>query len=298
MEKIDTLREVSKSVAQTFWGLWANFVDRLPYIVIAILVVLLFWGISSIASRSIDRVLRHSKLRTSLRELLVRLVSIGLWVTGLLIAALIVFPGLTPAKALGGLGVMSLAVGLAFKDIFENFFAGMLILWRFPFENGDFIECEGVVGRVEDVTARMTKVRMVSGELVVLPNAVLFKNAVKILTAQPARRMRVVIGVGYGESVANAVQLITKTVKSCSSIEQQHPVEVFPDEFADSSINIEVCWWAGSTPLAQRKSRGEVLTAIKEALDDANIEIPFPYRTLTFNGAVPIESIRHDDRSE
>lgn len=56
---------------------------------------------------------------------------------------------------------------MAFKDIFENLFAGILLLWRFPFERGDFIECEGIVGRVVDVTARMTRIRKSSGELMV-----------------------------------------------------------------------------------------------------------------------------------
>jgi len=65
--------------------------------------------------------------------------SIAVWIAGLMLAAVVVFPGLSPTKALGGLGLMSVAVGFAFKDSFENFFAGFVLPWRYPFENGDYI---------------------------------------------------------------------------------------------------------------------------------------------------------------
>jgi small-conductance mechanosensitive channel len=96
-------------------------------------------------------------------------------------------------------------VGFAFKDIFENFFAGVLILWRFSFEHGDFIECQGITGKVENVSVRTTEIRLVSDELVVIPNSVLFKNPVEILTNRKKRRLTVISGVAYGENVKKAV---------------------------------------------------------------------------------------------
>ncbi len=71
---------------------------------------------------------------------------------------------------------MSVAVGIAFKDIFEIFFAGILLFWRNPFDNGDFIECEGVEGRIKRTEIRLTKIWKTNGELVVVPNSYLFKN--------------------------------------------------------------------------------------------------------------------------
>ncbi|MEL6797006.1 MAG: mechanosensitive ion channel family protein, partial [Planctomycetota bacterium] len=66
-------------------------------------------------------------------------------------------------------------------------------------------------------------------------------------------------------------------------------------EFASSSVNFEVAWWTGSTPLARRESRDQVVAAIKRALDDAGIEIPFPYRTLTFTEPL---AMRNEDAAE
>ncbi len=96
---------------------------------------------------------------------------------------------------MAGLGIGSIAVGFAFKDIFENFFAGVLLLWRFPFERGDFIECNDVMGKVENMTVRSTLLREPSGELIVVPNATLYKNPVYMLIYRSPRRQQVVTGV-------------------------------------------------------------------------------------------------------
>lgn len=281
-EDLDSWQDISLSLLESLFGIWSAFVERLPYIFLGLTVILITWAVTALVNKAVLSAARRAKTRHSLAELFSRLATMAVWVIGLLLAAMVMFPGLTPSKALGGLGLISVAVGLAFKDIFENFFAGMLILWKFPFENGDFIECNGVMGRVEEVNIRMTKIRETSGELVVMPNATLFKNAVEVLTDQAVRRNRIEVGVAYGENVAAAVAVIQQTVESCHSLSGNRPVEVFPFAFGSSSIDIEVCWWSAPTPLAVRKSRAEVVTNIKSALDSAGIEIPFPYRTLTF----------------
>jgi small-conductance mechanosensitive channel len=128
----------------------------------------------------------------------------------------------------------------------------------------------------------MTQIRVPSGELVVVPNATLFKNPVTVLTSQDTRRVSIVTGVAYGEEVSEAVGVIQEAVQGCPSVDTTRDIQVFPQAFGSSSIDIEVAWWTGSTPLDVRRSRGEIVTAVKAALDRAGIEIPFPYRTLTF----------------
>lgn len=283
-------KEISADMASTLWSLWDALLDHVPVMVAGVICFLLGWTLIRIALAGIDRGLNHSKLRKSLRDLIRQLLSVAMWFVLLLVVAMIMFPELTPTKALSALGLLSIAVGLAFKDIFENFFAGMLILWRFPFENDDYIECDGFVGRVEKITVRMTQLRTVSGELVVLPNAILFKNPVTVLTHRPSRRLRIVCGVAYKEDVGNAVDVIEKAVSDCASVRQDKPIEVLPTEFGASSVDIEVCWWTAPTPGDFRRSRAQIIMAIKAALDKAGIEIPFPYRTLTFDQPLPLAS--------
>ena len=284
-----TADQIGATLLESIGTIWSQFLGQVPLLLAGVIVLLVTWGIAAVARRITDRAFRRSRMRTSLRELFVRLISIGIWVLGLLLAAMIVFPGLTPSKALGGLGLLSVAIGFAFKDIFENFFAGIILLWKFPFENGDFIECKDIMGKVEEIHIRMTEIRKVTGELVVVPNAFLFNNPVDVLTNQPIRRVTVITGVAYGEDVAEAVEVIRKAVAGCDSVSEQKDPEIFPQAFGASSVDIETTWWCKPTPLDIRASRGEVVTAVKQALDDAGIEIPFPYRTLTFKDPVRAE---------
>lgn len=270
------------TVLETITGAWHGFLRQLPMLVMGLGIIIATYIVGAVFRRFAYRIFARFEMRESLQELMIRLAHIAIWILGLLLAAMVMFPGLTPANALAGLGLGSVAVGFAFKDIFENFFAGILILWRFPFENGDFIECNGLMGEVVDVTIRDTYIRKVSGELVVIPNAILFKNPVDVLTNQTRRRMHLVAGVAYGEDVDVSRQVIMDAVRNCKSVDQSYPIDVLASEFASSSINFDILWWTYPRPLESRRSVDEVVAATKRALNNAGIEIPFPYRTLTF----------------
>lgn len=285
----DTLDEVAASLLETLLNVWGDFVGQLPFLGFGVIILLATW-VAAFFARKASRPLLGSKARPSLRRLVERLVTIAVWTLGLLLAAMVVFPGLSPAKALGGLGLLSIAVGFAFKDIFENFFAGMLMLWKYPFESGDFIECGDIMGRVEDINVRMTTIRKVSGELLLVPNSVLFQNPTEVLTDRASRRVTVMTGVAYGEDLAAAIPIIEQAVKQCDSVHGVQPVQIFAQAFGSSSMDIEVTWWCDPTPLGVRKSRHQVVIAIKAALDEAGIEIPFPYRTMTFAEPLRLES--------
>jgi small conductance mechanosensitive channel len=219
-------------------------------------------------------------------------------VLGLLLAAMVIFPGLTPAKALGGLGLASVAIRFAFKEIFENFFAGIMLLWKYPFEKGDFIECESIMGKVEDISVRMTQIRRPYSELVETPNSFLFKNLVRVLTDSDFKRLTIMTGLAYSEDANESLQIVEIALTTCNTVNQDLPIEVFLNGFGDSSIVIEVIWWTDPTPLGQRKSRGEVVGAIKCALDQAGIKIPFPCRTMTFKEPLRIHQIKESSPTE
>ncbi|MFD3189925.1 mechanosensitive ion channel family protein [Sedimentitalea sp. HM32M-2] len=275
---LDQLREIARATIEMF-----------PHIVVAFVILLLTVGLSKAATFSVRRVLARTKLRQSLKELFTLLMSILVWVIGLMIAAVIVFPGLTPASILAGLGLGSVAIGFAFKDVFENFLAGIIILFRREMRIGDFIECEGIEGEVDQIAIRESHIRQTDGQLVIVPNSILFKNPVIIRTDQPVRRMTVTCGVAYDVDVDDARDVIRRAVEACESVDQDNkPIQIFAQEFGDSSINFEVTWWTGSKPVEVRESRDQVVSKVKRALDDAGIEIPFPYRTLTFKEPLPL----------
>ncbi|MGB3710517.1 MAG: mechanosensitive ion channel family protein [Erythrobacter sp.] len=265
-----------------------ELVRSLPQIAIALVVIIVTAIVANFAARIADGLIGKSSLRPSLRNLLETLVKLGVWLLGLLIAMIIVFPGLTVGSLVAGLGIGAVAIGFAFQDIFENFLAGVLIMIREKMRIGDVIECEGIVGKVEHITLRETHVRSLSGELTVVPNSLLFKNPVKILTDEEKRRHEVVIGVSYDTDLDEAAEVIRKAVSAVEEIEVEKGLDIFAQEFNSSSVDFLVRWWAGSTPRGGWESKDKVVRAIKRGLDDAGIEIPFPYVTHTFKERVPM----------
>jgi small-conductance mechanosensitive channel len=267
---------------------WAEAaVEAAPRVGVALAVLLATWLLVRAMRSGLARVGR--RMRPNLVEVLQLVASVGIYFLGGLVALTIVFPTITPGSALTTLGLGSVAIGFAFKDTFENFLAGILILFREPFRIGDFVECDGIEGRIEQITIRDSRIRQVDGQLVVVPNHELFRNPVVVRTDKELRRTSITVGVAYGEDVDESRRVIHDAVIAVNSVRDDvHDVQVFAREFNSSSLDFEVAWWTGSQPVDIRASRDQVVGAVKRALDEAGIEIPFPYRTLTFKEPLPL----------
>ena len=290
MNYIDTLREQLQDMGE-------GFVASLPSIAIAIFILFITWILARFAARISDMLVGRTDLRASLKTLIDTLVKLGIWVAGIFIAAVVVLPGLTAASLLAGLGIGAVAIGFAFQDVFENFLAGVLIMVREKMRIGDVIECEGISGKVEHITLRETHIRKLSGELTVVPNSILFKNPVEILTDDSQRRHEVVVGVSYDTQLDRAAEVIRQAVEDVEDVLASKGIDIFAQEFNSSSVDFLVRWWAGSTPRDGWESKDKVVRAVKAALDEAGIEIPFPYVTHTFKETVPVSHLGDTSRS-
>ncbi|MEM7701757.1 MAG: mechanosensitive ion channel [Pseudomonadota bacterium] len=265
-------------------------IAMLPNIFIAAVLLLITWGFAKFATRIADKLTSGADLRPSLRELIELTVRITIWAIGLLIAVTVLLPNLTLSSIVAGLGIGTVAIGFAFKDVFENFLAGVLLMLREKMRIGDYVECEGVEGKVEHISLRETHIRRLSNELTVVPNSILFKNPVEILTDKDVRRFELIVGVSYDTDLDKASKVIADAVTKSNAIDSDQPVDVFATEFNSSSVDFRVRWWSGSSKRDLHASRDAMIRAIKSALDTAGIEIPFPYRTHTFKEPVQIAS--------
>lgn len=272
---------------------WNNFLEHLPYVVLAFGVLVLVIFLASACKAGARSLMQRSGMVYSLSEVLSRFIYVLVWIVGALLIAKLLFPGFEFGKAITYLGIVSLVAGFAFRDIFENAFAGLLILWRFPFEIGDYIEVEidpPVCGRVHDIWVRSTLIREVSDELVVVPNAKIYQNAVRVGTWKEHTRQTFGVMVSYDTDLAQARSVIIQALETCDRVEDKTGVFVYIENFADSGVQFKAIWWAQSGPLEELQSRDQVAEAIRKALNEADIEIPFPYRTLTFKGDYPLHT--------
>lgn len=269
-------------------SMWEQTLASLPSLVIALAILAVTWLVARGAGAISRRIIGKTELRSSLRHLLQKTVKLVIWIIGLMIAAIAVFPDFTPASLIAGLGIGTVAIGFAFKDIFENFFAGIMIMLREKMQLGDVIEVEGILGTVEYISLRETYIRQFSGELTILPNATLFQSPVQIWTDDPKRRFEVVIGVSYDTDLEKAEKILHDAVESCETVFKEKPIQVLADTFNSSSVDFVVRWWANSSGPDVAVTKPQVVKAIKRALDEAKIEIPFPYVTHTFKEQVPL----------
>ncbi len=275
-----------------------GLVSALPTLVIAVIVLTLFAFLAKFISNMAGKATAKAGERPSLINLTKTLSKVAVWIIGLLLTMTIVFPSMTLGSLVAALGLGSVAIGFAFQDVFENFLAGILLMLRKKMKIGDHIECEGISGEVTHISLRETYIRKLSNEVTIMPNSMLFKNPVEIHTDNPTRRHEIVAGVSYDTDADMARDVIQKAVESCELVMDDKPVQVFASEFAESSINYTVRWWAGSKPVDMHKSRDQVIRAIKRALDERGIEIPFPYRTLTFKEPLSMKRLAGDSDSE
>jgi len=259
-------------------------VAMLPQLVVGILVLFATWLIARFAVRIADNLVDKTQLRPSLKQLVETLVRLGVWLLGLLIAAAIVLPGFSAGGMIAGLGIGAVAIGFAFQDIFENFLAGVLIMLREKMRIGDLIEVEGIRGKVEKITLRETYIRQLSNELTIVPNSVVFKNPVQIITDATMRRDELVVGVSYDADLDVAEAAIRKAFeRDIEGLHTEKGIGVFAREFGGSSIDWLVQWWSeSSSPRDMRDVRTKVVKSIKTELDGAGIEIPFPIVTNMF----------------
>jgi small-conductance mechanosensitive channel len=224
--------------------------------------------------------------RSSRRELGVLLGGFVKWALilfGLLVVATIVFPSVKPADLLATLGIGSVAIGFAFKDILQNWLSGLLILYRQPFKTGDQIVSGGFEGTVQRIEARATLIRTYDGQLVVIPNSDIYTRAVTVRTAFPRRRTECEVGIGYGDDIAAACDLIVETLLDVEGVEGDPTPEAFAWMLAGSSVNIKVRWWSDPMQISVVRTQGRVIAAIKNALSAAGIDLPFPTRVMLFH---------------
>ena len=261
-----------------------DFVAALPNIVVGLIVFGLFWLVGKLIRGSVQRVTLRRFRRRNVVLVVGRVAQGGVFFLGFLVAAVIIFPGFTPASLIQFLGVGSVALGFAFRDILQNYVAGILILLTEPFRIGDQIVYETFEGTVDDVQTRATFVRTYDGRRVVIPNGQLFTNAVLVNTAFEKRRMEYDVGIGYGDDIELARRVILDVLQEVDDALPKPPPEVLMYELAASSVVLRVRWWI-EPPLIKDVfyARDKVITAIKQRLSEHGIDLPFPTTQVLFH---------------
>lgn len=208
------------------------------------------------------------------------LASVLVGTLGIAAGLTVAFPSVRPVDVLGGLGIASIAVGIAFQGILSNMFAGVLILVREPFRSGDQIAVGETRGTVEEVNLRETVVRTFDGRRVLIPNGTVHSEILTVQTGYEHIRTSVCLGVDYATDLAHARRVALEAVRGVDGVAAQPVPDCLLAELAPSTVNFELRFWSGARQLDALETRDRVIQAVVDAYDRERIEMPADIRLL------------------
>lgn len=261
-----------------------GLITAIPNLLIGLLVFALFVFLGNVVRQAVQGLATRAGQPHGIAMVFGRIASWAVLAFGALVALTILIPTLTAASLFGALGISGVAIGFAFKDIFQNLLAGLLILVTRPFRLGDQIVSGDHEGTVEDIQMRATMLRTYDNRLVVIPNSELYTNRVVVNTALDKRRLSVMVGIGYGDDIALAKELILHEVSRLDVVLSDPAPQVLVRELGDFSVNLEVRFWI-DPPIRREavEAQDQVLETIKRTLPSHGFDLPFPTQQLLFH---------------
>ena len=278
------------SVEDSIGKLWVKLdgwldaiILKLPNIVMAILVMILFYFIARGLKKLFKKVLLKRITQVSIQDIISKSVFIIVVLIGFFVALGVLELDKVLTSILAGAGVIGLAIGLALQGTLSNTFGGLLLSFMPSIRINDFIQNGDASGFVEEISLRNIVIKTPQNNTVVIPNSSFVDNAFTNYSLKKRGRVFVDCGVGY-ESNLQAVEDMTVEIIS-ENFKQNNgeEVEFFYKEFGDSSINFTVRFWTDVTNSREEQiARHKAVKLIKKQFDAKDINIPFPIRTLDF----------------
>lgn len=260
-----------------------GFIEMLPNLVVALLILIVFYVIGKFARRGVSNLLGRVSVNKTITNLLETIISISIIGIGVFIALSILQLDGAVTSLLAGAGIIGLALGFAFQDIASNFISGVILSVRHPFGIGDIISTNDFYGTVVKLNLRNTILRTVTGQIVYIPNKKVFENPLENYTSTGERRIDLSCGISYGDDLEKARKIATEAVDELKHVQSEKGIEFYFDEFGSSSINFKIRFWVAFSKNPDFwDARSEAIIAISKAFDKNDIMIPFPIRTLDF----------------
>jgi len=258
--------------------LWDGFVTRLPSIVTGLLFFLAFYLLARLVRYLVGKSMGRVKVSEHAAKLAARLSFIGVMTAGVLIALVVM--GINPAALVASLGLVSVGLGFGLKDVIENFIAGVILIFQRPFVVGDVVLLGDVEGLVEDVRVRDTVIRMYDGRQVFVPNASIFTNSIINNNSNRRRRLDFEVGIAYHEDIHSAMRVAAEALAGMEGALEDPTPLVLAEGLAESAVSLRVYFWVDPVRTNILEASSAAIAAVKESLQKAGIEIPFPIITV------------------
>jgi len=283
MESSLNMNEAYQLVTGKLESWLSTAIEMLPNLALAFLVLIVFYVLCRMLRKFVRTLLEKATTNKTVIDLAETVMSVLIIGIGVFFALSILNLDGTVTSLLAGAGIIGLALGFAFQDIAANFISGLLLSIRHPFGIGDIIKSNDYFGTVQKLNLRNTIIKTPQGQIVYIPNKVVFENPLTNFTKNRERRIYLECGISYGDGLEEVKRVATKAIDSIKKRNKNRDVEFFYKEFGGSSINFVVRFWVDfNTNPDFWEPQSEAIMALKKAFDENDIMIPFPIRTLDF----------------
>lgn len=272
---------MSTNLKEIFRTFYSDISAMLPKILTALLVVILFLILGRLFYYLVGKRIQNKWKDSLISTFISQATKWAFYIFGVIIALNIVGFGGIASSLVAGAGISAIIFGFAFKDIGENFLAGIILALKRPFEIGDIIEIGGFKGSVEDLELRVTHLRNFEGKDFFIPNSSIIKNTLINYTRDGNLRINFTIGIAPECSIHEARKLILDYLRNYKNILQEPKPNVLVQDLGEYTTDLQVLFWVDILPNKKLPDsylghtiRSKVITDVKEILDSKGIEMP------------------------
>lgn len=302
-----SLSEDTSKILRALQEAWNEFLFQIPGILLGILIIIIGYYIA----KKIGQITYRGISRRSDDPLMSRFLSNTIKIVIILFAAMwaLKAAGLNSVTnfIITGLGASALIFGFAFKDIGENFLAGIILAFNRPFNVNDTVKIGDLFGKIKSLEFRYTKMKTFDGRDVYIPNGDVLKNPVINYTEDGFFRWDFTVGIAYEDDVDAAKEVIMQIVDQHPEVvhDGEHENYVAEDELATSTVNLKVYFWVDTFEFRREATivRGEIIKLVKTALEQNGFSLPSDIHEIKLYGSqqdIPIKLIQTkiDERNQ
>ena len=266
-----TLLREAVRLAESFREFGDGVVHRLPYLVAAVVAIVLTVVVARLVRSGVERALRRGRAERHVVVVVATLAYYAAFALGLLVS--LSLGGVNLGVLVGSLGLATVALGFALQDIVSNFTAGIVLLLEHPFTEGDHIAIAEAEGEVEEIRVRATRLRAPDGQLVLVPNKLLFTQVVTNSTATMRRRVEVLLEVPYGQDAARARELLLEVAAGLEGVSDDPEPRLLTQQLGQGARRLRLTFWVDSRSDDPDRVRSELLDAAEKRLRDAGVSL-------------------------
>ena len=273
-----------------------SLIRAIPLLGFSIIILLITWMIARLITRVSRQYLETRSINILLRNVVSRSIGVIVFLGGLYLVFQVAGWTNIALTIIGGTGLIGLILGIAFRDITENFLASIFLSVQNPFNVGDLVEISDILGFVQNMTTRTTIVMTLAGNHVQIPNATVYKSIIHNYTSNPNRRIDFMVGIGYDDSISIAQETVRQVLEEHPAVLNEPEHLVLVDSLGSATVNLQIYFWIDGTKHSWLKVKSSLIRLVKRAIQDAGISMPDEAREMVFPDGVPVHMVSDDQR--